>query len=58
MGAVAPYATRNNHTPLRGEQQATIYYDWRRCEKDWICVNNEYTEKVLEYKNESIFTTK
>ena len=27
MGAVAPYAARNNHTPLRGEQQATIYYD-------------------------------
>ena len=29
----------NNHTPLRGEQQATIYYDRRRCEKDsrkWI----------------------
>ena len=24
MGAVAPYAARNNHTPLRGEQQATI----------------------------------
>lgn len=23
----------NNHTPLRGEQQATIYYDWRRCEE-------------------------
>ena len=22
-----------NHTPLRGEQQATIYYDRRRCEK-------------------------
>ena len=33
MGAVAPYAARNNHTPLRGEQQATIYYDRRRCEK-------------------------
>ena len=22
-----------NHTPLRGEQQATIYYDWLRCEE-------------------------
>ena len=24
LGAVAPCAARNNHTPLRGEQQATI----------------------------------
>jgi len=24
MGAVAPHAARNNHTPLRGEQQVTI----------------------------------
>jgi len=23
-GAVAPYAARMNHTPLRGEQQATV----------------------------------
>ena len=22
-----------NHTPLRGEQQATFYYDWLRCEE-------------------------
>ena len=25
-GAEAPYAARMNHTPLRGGQQATIYY--------------------------------
>ena len=24
LGAVAPYAARDNHTPLRGEQQAAI----------------------------------
>ena len=43
MGTVAPYATRNNHTPLRGEQQATIYYDWRRCEKNIV----KYDEGIL-----------
>ena len=32
LGAVAPYAALNTHTPLRGEQQATIY-DWRRCDE-------------------------
>ena len=26
LGAVAPCAARNNHTPLRGEQQATILW--------------------------------
>ena len=36
----------DNHTPLRGEQQATIYYDRRRCEKRlFLGVGNEqYTE--------------
>ena len=43
MGAVAPYVARNNHTPLRGEQQATIYYDWRRCEKNIV----KYDEGIL-----------
>ncbi len=36
LGAVATYAALINHTPLRGEQQATIYYGRRRCEKDIV----------------------
>ena len=33
MGAVAPSAARNNHTPLRGEQQATILWS-AKCENN------------------------
>ena len=33
MGAVSSLRCSNNHTPLRGEQQATIYYDRLRCGK-------------------------
>ena len=36
LGAVAPYAARNNHTPLRGEQQATILWSAEMWEKRWI----------------------
>ena len=41
MGAEAPYAALNNHTPLRGEQQATVY--------DRLSVRNKNkAEKVKE----------
>ena len=42
LGAVAPSlrCSINNHTPLRGEQQATIYYDRRRCDE---LLNEEHT---------------
>ena len=33
VGSSSSLRCSDNHTPLRGEQQATIYYDWRRCEK-------------------------
>ena len=46
MGAVAPYAARNNHTPLRGEQQATIYYDRRRC--DDMATINEFDKRIVK----------
>ena len=51
MGAVAPYAARNNHTPLRGEQQATIYYDRRRCEKRNLLDWRDFVMTSLEMRN-------
>ena len=33
-----------NHTPLRGEQQATIYCDWLRCEEATIDRRNKPNE--------------
>lgn len=43
---IAPYAARNNHTPLRGEQQATVLW-LAKCEKrnsreesEWITKND------------------
>ena len=46
LGAEAPYAARNNHTPLRGEQQATIYYDRRRC--DDMATINEFDKRIVK----------
>ena len=44
LRAETPYAARNNHTPLRGEQQATIYYDRRRCDENGSVFNDEKRE--------------
>ena len=35
-----------NHTPLRGEQQATIYYDRRRC--DDMATINEFDKRIVK----------